>query len=931
MPSAGNGSNATPNTNIVNPELKHSYVTEDELTTLLAQTSNALRSLIDQNEGEPNSLPATGGYTNEIAASQNIDQLTGTNLTNITVNGVSGLTAADIPADIIAANYLPLTGGTLTGTLNVPMINASSTTLNSLTATDATTTDIDVIGTGYFDGNVGIGAISPLYALDVAGFVNTDQFSGYMQAGSMVLYASSTNDSLQVGVGAGTGFNATSTPLFSTAVGFDALGGGVSYGGNTNCSGAVNNCNSQYNTAVGYDAAGLNTSGGMNTAMGYEALMNNSTSTYSTAFGYNSLLDNVVHANTAFGAGSGCTVKTGSDNVAVGADALCDDEGTTDGSGSYNTAIGTHSEGHLSAGSNNVAVGGGAMKGSSLFELTGYSNTAIGTNALFSIQTTGNGNVALGEGAGFNLTTGGGNTFIGSNVAPNFTTGNFNIVIGNGINLPTNGAANMLDIGNLLYGTNVTTASSTVSAGNVGIGTPSPISRLTVQNPSGGSQTLALTNNDFVQGSVGSDLQFSSGATTGDTYYFIQTYNAGGTSAGNLVLQPTGNLGVGTTSPASTFAVNGNSYVNGSLGLGTNAFTRKLVIGAKTDTFNGLVLNGNNISWFIDNRGSADTPNNRLDFSTGGTDLVTFLASGNVGVGTTSPATKLEVAGDITDDNVLNCATLKTDANGKINCTSSDERLKQDITPLDASSSLSAIELLNPVSFYWRNPTDGTQEQLGFIAQAVEQIFPELVATSAPTALTPDGTLTFNYLGLIAPIVRAIQQLAAEVNGFAQSVTTEVLTAVTGNFQQINANELCVGSTCVTPTQFQAMVAAANQSPSADTNAASSTTSDTPPVIRVNGDNPAIIYLGDTYSDLGATITGPQADLNLDITTYVNDIEMSPVQIDTSAVATDTIDYVVTDAEGNTATSTRTVIIETASDTQEVTATSTGEASSTPQ
>ncbi len=37
---------------------------------------------------------------------------------------------------------------------------------------------------------------------------------------------------------------------------------------------------------------------------------------------------------------------------------------------------------------------------------------------------------------------------------------------------------------------------------------------------------------------------------------------------------------------------------------------------------------------------------------------------------------------------------------------------------------------------------------------------------------------------------------------------------------------------------------------------------------------------------------------------------MNPVIIDTSAAATDTIDYVVTDTVGNVATSTRTVIIE---------------------
>jgi hypothetical protein len=37
---------------------------------------------------------------------------------------------------------------------------------------------------------------------------------------------------------------------------------------------------------------------------------------------------------------------------------------------------------------------------------------------------------------------------------------------------------------------------------------------------------------------------------------------------------------------------------------------------------------------------------------------------------------------------------------------------------------------------------------------------------------------------------------------------------------------------------------------------------------------------------------------------------MNPIQLDTSAVATDTIDYVATDAAGLAATSTRTVLIE---------------------
>jgi hypothetical protein len=81
-------------------------------------------------------------------------------------------------------------------------------------------------------------------------------------------------------------------------------------------------------------------------------------------------------------------------------------------------------------------------------------------------------------------------------------------------------------------------------------------------------------------------------------------------------------------------------------------------------------------------------------------------------------------------------------------------------------------------------------------------------------------------------------------------------------------------------------------------------------LLAIFGSNPAIIQVGASYTDLGATITGPQADLNLGIKTFLNGTLVSNIAIDTSAVATDTIDYVVTDSQGLTSTSTRTVIVQ---------------------
>ncbi len=68
--------------------------------------------------------------------------------------------------------------------------------------------------------------------------------------------------------------------------------------------------------------------------------------------------------------------------------------------------------------------------------------------------------------------------------------------------------------------------------------------------------------------------------------------------------------------------------------------------------------------------------------------------------------------------------------------------------------------------------------------------------------------------------------------------------------------------------------------------------------------------------DLGATVsdTGPgqAGDTDLGITTFLNGMLVSNIVIDTSEVATDTIDCVATDENGLTAISARTVIIEAA-------------------
>jgi len=344
-----------------------------------------------------------------------------------------------------------------------------------------------------------------------------------------------------------------------------------------------------------------------------------------------------------------------------------------------------------------------------------------------------------------------------------------------------------------------------------------------------------------------------------------------------------------------------------------------------------------------------------LDRDLGGwSEMIRFQrTTGNVGIGTTSPYSRLTVWGTDTASTspfaVVNIASTTVFAvydNGNATYSgslfqSSDQRLKTNVLPLEASSSLSLIALLNPVSYARLDQTaQGTN--LGFIAQQVQQLFPELVSTTSPTALTPDGTLTLNYVGLISPIVAALQALMhqltpleATVAGFADNFVSAhiTVTALDAGTVTVN-NQLCAKkidgtSVCVTSDQLAKLLAAgasgANQSPGAaqpspdgtstlpryvTQNGAASTTPGTAPTIQVNGDNPAIIHIGDTYADLGATITAPQADLNLGIKTFLNGTLVSNIVIDTSSQATDTIDYVATDAAGLAATSTRTVLVQ---------------------
>jgi hypothetical protein len=191
------------------------------------------------------------------------------------------------------------------------------------------------------------------------------------------------------------------------------------------------------NVAVGRQALQANTTASSNTAVGYQAGYTNATNTALTAIGYKALYNSAADSNTAIGyqAGVGVTsgtqnffggvnagqyVTTGSNNVAIGNQAI----GASTSTGSYNTAVGFNALYANTTASNNTAVGYQAGYSNT----TASYNTAVGYQAGYSLTTSG-ANTLLGVQAGY-YTTGINNTFVGFNAGSFVTTGTKNTIIG---------------------------------------------------------------------------------------------------------------------------------------------------------------------------------------------------------------------------------------------------------------------------------------------------------------------------------------------------------------------------------------------------------------------------------------------------------------------------------------------------------------------
>jgi len=150
----------------------------------------------------------------------------------------------------------------------------------------------------------------------------------------------------------------------------------------------------------------------------------------------------------------------------------------------------------------------------------------------------------------------------------------------------------------------------------------------------------------------------------------------------------------------------------------------------------------------------AGAPNNtssvaRVNFFYSATgDILSITGDGKVGINTTNPSQALHVVGD----------AYKTNG-GTSWAITSDIRLKNLLGNYEKG--LQEITTLQPVTFRYKsdNPRklDPAIEQVGFVAQEVQKIFPEAVSEG------PDGYLDFNIHSINVAMINAIKELNAKL------------------------------------------------------------------------------------------------------------------------------------------------------------------------
>lgn len=311
---------------------------------------------------------------------------------------------------------------------------------------------------------------------------------------------------------------------------------------------------------------------------------------------------------------------------------------------------------------------------------------------------TDNDNVFIGKDSGNANTTGYQNVASGRDALHTNTTGNNGIAIGFESQRYTNDTAASWTNTNVSVGYRALRGSTTAS-NNTGTGN-SVFGYQAMVNNTSGSRNVASGYNSLYNNTTGSN-----NVASGTNALYANTTGINNVASGYLSLRnnTTGNFNV------------------------ANGYQAGRYIGATGTTPNET--GSSNVFIGANTRASADGVSNENVF-------------GHSAIGEGSNTVR------IGNSNIIGVyAAVST-------TTTSDGRRKKNVETID--SALDKIAQLRGVGYDWKDKE--TKREFGFIAQEVEEVFPNLVYTKNDE----EGTKSLKYDGLIAPLLEAVKELKAE-------------------------------------------------------------------------------------------------------------------------------------------------------------------------